>query len=83
MSEASTGGPAVARETVGAPAWRRSVPTLFLRAGVALLVAGMALAIAGVLVAPLFVPGVWLILFSFLLLAAAGITGVVSSAGSG
>jgi hypothetical protein len=54
----------------------RGVTTLVV-AGVALVTAGQATAIAGILVPPMFIPGVVVIAIGALVLAAAGVLGVL------
>jgi len=52
-----------------------------LLAGIGVAGAGVVLAIAGVIAGPLFLPGTWIILAGALVLAGAGITGIVEARG--
>ena len=65
------------------PATGPSLVRLIAPAGISALAIGTIMAIAGILVAPLFLPGTWVITASFVLLAAAGVAGAVSPGESG
>jgi hypothetical protein len=59
----------------------RARARLLLAAGVGVTGAGVVLAIAGVVAGPLFLPGTWVILLGTLVLAAAGVTGILEARG--
>ena len=59
----------------------RSRSGRLLLAGIGVAGAGVALAIAGVIVAPLFLPGAWIITAGTIVLAAAGIAGIAEARG--
>jgi hypothetical protein len=65
----------------GTKAWRLSW-RLLVDAGVIVLTLGMIAVVAGVFIAPLFLPGTWLIALSLLCVAAGGVLNVVSAGGS-